>query len=175
MKLFLIAGKARSGKTMTAQILKQLLQERGKKVAITEYSKYIKMFAREFTNWDGVSEPKPREFLQDFGSYIRHGKNPNYFIKRMKEDILIYQDLLDVLIISDVRLPEELEEMSAYNPVSILVRNDSNFYDLNEKESTHETEHALDNYEKFQYSIINKKNEEIKSILEDILRSEFHL
>jgi len=50
MKLVLIAGKARSGKTQIAKMLKKLLQDRNMKVAITEYSKYIKLFAKELTD-----------------------------------------------------------------------------------------------------------------------------
>lgn len=174
MKLILIAGKARSGKTETAKMLKQLLQEKGYKTVITEYSKYIKLFAKEFTDWDGVSEPKPRAFLQDFGYYIRHeSASPDYFIERMKEDIRIYEKLIDVLIISDVRLVSEIEEMAFLNPITIHVKNDNNLYDLSEKESQHETEHALDNFENFQYSIINKTTEEIQDILNKLIESEF--
>lgn len=174
MKLILIAGKARSGKTETAKMLKELLRERNFKVAITEYSKYIKLFAKEFTEWDGVSEPKPRKFLQDFGFYIRHeSKNKNYFIDRMKEDIKIYEPLVDVLIISYVRLVSEIEEMMYMHPTTIQVKNDSNFYDLTKEESLHETEHALDNYKNFQYSIINKSTEEIQEILRKIIEEVF--
>lgn len=175
MKLFLIAGRARSGKTETAKLLKTMLEHRGLKVSITEYSKYIKLFAKELTNWDGVSELKPRRFLQDFGSFIRESKHADYFIRRMKEDLLIYEEIVDVLIISDVRLPSEIEELKSYSPITIYVKNDSNFYDLNEVESSHETEHALDNYENFQYSIINQTPKEIERILKNILRKELNL
>ncbi len=176
MNLILISGKARSGKTFTAKLLKELLEEKNKKVAITEYSKYIKLFAKELTNWDGISEPKPRTFLQEFGSHIReNSKNPHYFINRMKEDLEIYKELVDFLIISDVRLKEEIEEMLDWNPVTISVKNDFNVYDLKETEKKHITEHALENYEFFRYSIVNKTEKEIKEILKEILRKEWNL
>ena len=47
MKVYLIAGRARSGKTQTAKILKELLEKENRKVVITEYSKYIKLFAKD--------------------------------------------------------------------------------------------------------------------------------
>lgn len=170
MKLILIAGKARSGKSLVAHLLKQMLEEKKLRVAITEYSKYIKLFAEELTNWDGISEPKPRAFLQNFGSFIRHEKNNNlFFIKRMKEDIEIYKNFVDILIISDVRLKEEIEEMGMFNPLTIYVQNDNNLYDLSEEEKGHETEHDLDNYKNFLYSIKNKTPYEIKEIVKDII------
>lgn len=168
MKLFLIAGKARSGKTYASKILKELLEEKNLKVAITEYSKYLKLFAKELTNWDGLTEPKPRKFLQEFGSYIRHN-NQNFLINRMKEDIKIYENLVDVLIISDVRLKEEIENLNDINKLTIYIQNDFALYDLTEKEKHHETEHALDNYQNFDYSIVNKTEEEIKEILKKII------
>lgn len=171
MKLVLIAGKARSGKTETAKLLKEKLQAKNQKVAITEFSKYIKMFAKEFTNWDGVSEPKPRRFLQDFGSYIRHqSNNPNYFVQRMQEDILIYQELLDVLIISDVRLKAEIENFLNLQPITIHVSNDKNIYDLSEEEKQHETEHDLDFYESWNYNFENREIQEIDLLLDKVVQ-----
>ncbi len=173
MKLILIAGKARSGKTLAAKILKEELEKNGKRVVITEYSKYIKLFARELTDWDGFSEPKPRKFLQDFGSYVRHKtNNPKYFIERMKEDLEIYQEFCDVVIISDVRLEEEILEMKKYSPITIHIENRYNLYDLNQEEQGHETEHALDNFQNFDYSIKDKSESEMKSILISIGKKE---
>ena len=173
MKLVLIAGKARSGKTRAAHLLKEEILKKNQKVVITEYSKYIKMFAKELLGWDGMSEPKPRKFLQDFGTYVRHeSQNPNYFIERMKDDLEIYKHFVDVVIISDVRLKEEIECMRKYHPITIRVANDTNPYDLTEEEARHETEHALENYQNFDYSIENKTESEMKEILKDIMKKE---
>src|SRR5574344_440809 len=111
MKLFLIAGRARSGKTLAAQYLKEILDERKEKTVITEYSKYIKIFAKELLGWDGKSEPKPRTFLQDMGSYVRQNKSDTFFTGRMKEDIELYSHFVNNVIISDVRMPKEITEM----------------------------------------------------------------
>lgn len=169
MKIILIAGKARSGKTETSKILKQELETIGYKVAITEYSKYIKLFAKELIGWNG-EEPKPRKFLQDFGSYVRHkSNNPNYFVNRMKEDILLYQNWVDFLIISDVRLKQEIEELNEYNPLTIKVINDTNVYNLTEEESHHETELELDSYNNFDYIFQNKTIEEIHEEIKKLI------
>lgn len=170
MKVFLIAGKARSGKTKAAYLLKEILEGKNEKVVITEYSKYIKLFAKDLIGWDMVSEPKPRSFLQDMGEFVRKLNKDTYFVERMKEDLEIYKHFTDNVIISDVRMPKELDELKKFNPIKIKVVNDLASYDLNEVESAHITEHALDNYDKFDYIIKNKSEEEMKNILKEIVK-----
>ena len=170
MKVYLIAGKARSGKTKAAELLKKILEKENKKVVITEYSKYVKLFAKELLGWDMISEPKPRKFLQDMGTFVRELESDIYFTKRMKEDLEIYKHFVDDVIISDVRMPKELEELSDFKPLKIKVENTLSSYDLTNEEASHETEHALDNYLNFDYIIKNKTEEEMKEILENIVK-----
>ena len=169
MYLFLVAGKARSGKTLMANLLKKRLEEKGKKVVITEYSKYVKLFAKEMLGWDGITEPKPRKFLQDMGSFVRKYYNDIYFINRMKEDLEIYKRFVDVVIISDVRMPKEISELDSYKPITIKVINNSINYDLTEEEARHETEHALDNYDNFKYILEDKSEKELENIVNEIV------
>lgn len=171
VRLVLVAGKARSGKSEAAKFLKAYLTEKGKKVVITEYSKYIKLFAKEMIGWDGISEPKPRKFLQDFGFYVRHeSHDPDYFIRRMKEDLAIYEHLVDVVIISDVRLPREITEVSSFQPLKIKVESHLNVYDLNEEEASHETEVALDKYTDFDLIIKDKSVLEMQELLRQVVK-----
>lgn len=170
MKVYLIAGRARSGKTQTAKILKKLLEKENRKVVITEYSKYIKLFAKDFLGWDMISEPKPRAFLQEMGEYVRRLNKDTYFTERMKEDLNIYSHFMDDVIISDVRMPKEIDALKSFHPVKIMVINDYANYDLTNREANHETEHALDNYEEFDYMIKNKNEKEITEILEQMIR-----
>ncbi len=170
MKVILIAGKARSGKTKAAHILKKILEEKKEKVVITEYSKYIKLFAKDFLGWDMISEPKPRSFLQEMGEYVRKLNRDIYFVERMKEDLRIYEHFVDVVIISDVRMPKELDELKEFHPIKIQVANDLQSYDLTEEQEAHETEHALDNYTSFDYTIQNKTEKEMKEILLTIVK-----
>ena len=173
MRLILISGKARSGKTMLASLMKEYLEENHKKVVITEFSKYIKLFAKEFLGWDGVSEPKPRKFLQDFGYFIRHEfRNSHYFIDRMKEDLEIYEHFFDIVIISDVRLEEEIRSFQNDHPITIRVSHQGESLDLDETEKIHETEIALDQYTGFQYLLENQSVEEMKATLKEIVRKE---
>lgn len=172
MKIILIAGKAQSGKTTAANILKNLCKEKNLRACITEYSKYIKMFAKELTDWNGEIASKPRAFLQDFGSFVRQNKDEDFFIKRMKEDISIYSSFVDVLIISDIRFPREITSLKEYHPLTIKVDNHFEEKSLTKAEEAHETEHALDNFFDFDYSIKDKSLNEMREILKKIVEEE---
>ena len=168
MKIFLISGKAGSGKNEVANIIKENLGA----TVITSFSKYIQLFALEFTDWDGRDITKPREFLQNLGDTLR-GIDENFLIDRLIDDFKVYETKFDNVIISDVRLPHELEyikENSGYEVITIRVNSNSSARSLNDDEKNHHTELDLDNYDKFDYIIENKFDNtlenDVKSMLE---------
>ena len=67
MRLFLVCGKAGSGKNEVAEIIKNNLNN----TIVTAFSKYIKLFALELTDWDGNDNDKPRAYLQYMGDVLR--------------------------------------------------------------------------------------------------------
>lgn len=157
MKIYLVAGKAGSGKAEIAKIIKEHYLSLKHKPIITEYSKYLKLYANEILGWNG-SNPKPRKFLQDLGITIRDNMGmSNMLINRMIEDIKVYSLYYDVVIISDVRYPEEIEEMKKTfkNVYSIYVVNQFGKSELSLEEQTHITETALENYGNFDVTITN--------------------
>lgn len=157
MKIFVVAGKAGSGKGEVARFIKEYYIYKFENTVITEYSKYIKSFAKEMTDWDGTEERKPREFLQNFGVEIR--KDDKYFFtRRMLEDINIYTlNNTDVLVISDARMPDEIDEIKKEYPDmhSIYVVNQFKESKLTPTEQAHITEIALENYPNFDLTIAN--------------------
>ena len=166
MRIFLISGKAGSGKNEVANILRDNL----KNSVITSFSKYIKLFALEFTDWDGRDITKPREFLQNMGDTLR-GIDQNFLITRLIEDFKVYETKFDNVIISDVRLPHELEyikENSGYEVITIRVNSNSSARKLNGKEMKHHTELDLDNYDKFNYIIENKFDDTLECNVKSI-------
>lgn len=172
MKIFLIAGKAESGKAEVAKMIKEYYIYQRKDAVITEYSKYLKEYAKEMTDWDGLKVNKPRKFLQDLGYYIRNDLNmPNFFTERMLEDIKVYERDFEVAVICDVRYPNEIKDIkNTYDDViSILVVNQFGQSSLSIEEQTHESELALENYEGFDYTIINRDLKEVKEGLFNFL------
>ena len=172
MRVFLIAGKAGSGKSEVAKIIKNYYEKLKEKTVITEYSKYLKLYAREMLDWDGNNQNKPRDFLQEMGLFIRENlKQKDLLIKRMKTDMLVYEHFFKNVVISDVRYPEEIILMKEDYPkaISILVVNDLEDSPLTIKQARHKTEHALDNYEGFDYVIHNQFEQNLKNEVYEIL------
>ena len=165
MKIYLVAGKSGSGKNEVAQIIKNYYTSFGKRVLITEFSKYLKLYAKEVLNWH-EDEPKPRRFLQDIGVTIRENmEQPLILINRMFEDIRVYELYFDVVIISDVRLPEEIDEFKKKYPncKAIYVINQFEPSKLSIAEQMHITETALENYSNFDYTITNDNKNTLES------------
>lgn len=174
MKIYLVAGKSGSGKGEVAKIIKEYYLANKKKAIITEFSKYLKMYAKEIINWDG-QEPKPRKFLQDLGVTIRENMDmPLFLINRMKEDINIYSLYFDAIIISDVRLPQEIEEIKAtFKDVqSIYVINQFAQSKLSLEEQMHITETALENYTNFDITLANDELENLTDKVINYLEGE---
>lgn len=169
MKVYVIAGKAGSGKNTSANYIKEYYESIGKKCVITEISKYLKLFAYEMLNWDGKRETKPRKFLQDVGSYIRHELyGEDFLINRLLEDIKIYEKYVDVVIVADARLPKEIDLFKEQkNATAIKIINKFNDYELKNEEKLHETEIALNDYTGFDYEVNNYTFDNLK---EDIYK-----
>ncbi len=170
MKIFLISGKAGSGKNEVANILKKEL----KNAVITGFSKYIKLFALEYTDWDGRDLTKPREFLQTMGDELRK-INQNFLTNRLLEDFKVYERTFSYVIISDVRLIYELEYIKKNSPYSIItirVNASESKRDLKDKEKNHHTEIELDDYKKFDYILENKFDETLESQVKEIVERE---
>ena len=94
---------------------------------------------------------------------------PSFFTDRMLEDIKVYENFAQVCVIDDVRLPDEIEIIKeAYDDVtSILVINQFSDSKLTVEEQVHPTETALENYDKFDYTIINTDKAKLK---EDVFK-----
>ena len=163
MRIFLIAGKAGSGKGEVAKIIKEYYIYKLEKCVITEYSKPLKKFAQELTDWDGNPNTKPRKYLQDLGDQIRK-IDSKYFINKMLDDLKIYETLTDNLVISDVRMPDEIEDIKLNydNVYSICVENQFSASKLSVEEQAHITETALEDYAEFDYILANDSYDNLK-------------
>ena len=176
-KIFIISGKANSGKDTTAEFIDNIVKLQGKKVVNLQFSSYIKMYAKVISGWNGEEDSKPRTLLQQLGTDIIRNKIDNYlFINRIIEDIKVYSYYFDVITISDARLPEELDMVSdAFENVYKLNVVRPNFTSaLNKNELKHKTETALDTYDNYEYKIINDGslqdlNKKIEKIIKEVL------
>ena len=163
MRIFLVAGKAGSGKGEVAKLIKEYYIYKLESCVITQYSKYLKNFAKELTDWDGNENTKPRAYLQQLGDIIRK-KDIKYFINNMINDLAIYEDLTDNVVISDVKFPAEIEDIKLNydNVYAIWVENQFSHSNLSIEEQSHITETALETYAEFDYILANDKMEVLK-------------
>ncbi len=171
--IFLLYGKARSGKTTIAEIIKEYYSNCNKKIIITELSKYLKQYAKEYLNWDGNDETKPREFLQFIGTeVIRTNIDPLFLTNRLCQDIQVYSYLYDCIVVGDVRMPDELEipKQRFKKVYSIKVVRPGIESELTKQQQQHKTEVALDNYDKFDYIIENTTLEKLKEDTINIIK-----
>ena len=173
MKVILIAGKSGSGKSTLGSTIVKLLNQNKKRALQTEFSKYIKLYAKEMLDEQEIDE-KPRKFLQDMGVYIRNTIfDENFFIRRMLEDIKVYEKDFDTVVISDVRLKNEIEEMkkSENDVISIYIESNRK-NSLTEEEKNHITEHELENYSNFDYRIKVENQEDIIKFAKQLVEGE---
>jgi len=170
MKIIILSGKAGSGKNKVASIIENTLKT--KKVIIVSYASYLKEYAKNILKWDGLEETKPRTFLQQIGDYVKIIDN-KFLINRLMQDIEVYKNYFDVIIISDARFIEEIDCIKEkYNNVSVINVNGRE-NSLNNIEKKHITETALDDYNLYDFKIENKGSieeleQKVKNIIEVI-------
>lgn len=171
--IFLISGKARSGKDTTASIIHKIYSKKALKVINLQYSFYMKEYAKSISDWDGSEDTKPRELIQFIGTeLIRRNINELFFVNRICEDIEVYSYFFDVITVSDVRqiLEIEIPKSKFDKVVSIHIKRDNFNNNLTTTEKQHQTEIELDNYKGFDYIVnnqgtINDLELEIKKII----------
>ena len=158
MRLIIFGGKANSGKDTSAEYLDNFYKERGLKVVNIQIAYYIKMYAKQIAKWDGDNETKPRQLLQDLGTELIRKQIDNYFfIKRILQDIDIYSRYFDVVTISDGRMPEEMDSIKKAYPeaINIHVTRPGDVSHLTKGQKAHLTEILVDEYDKYDYEIVN--------------------
>ena len=169
-KIFILSGKARSGKTETAKIIENYYKE--KKCITISFAYYLKDYIKRITGWDGNENTKPRELLQHLGiELIKNNIDDKLLINRVLQDIEVFSYFYDIIIISDARLVDEVESIKDKYPNSVSIRisnNDNN--NLTDKQKNHITETGLDNYNNFDY-FVNNYYSNLEKEIENILRS----
>jgi dephospho-CoA kinase len=158
-KIIIISGKASSGKSLSANIIK----DNTNNTILLAYADYLKMYAKNISGWDGSEDTKPRELLQQLGvELIKNNINENMLINRIIEDIKVYSYFYDYIVITDARFPNEIESIKKEFDNVISVRINRNIYNLDKKYQNHSTETGMDEYNNYDYVIDN--NSDLKAL-----------
>lgn len=178
MKIFVIGGKAESGKTTFGNYLKEYLKDYGYKPCVMHITDPLYQYAEKYFDWNRYTDQKPREFLQKMGIEViqqKMGKR-DFLLNRLYEDIDILSNFFDTFIITDARLVHEFESIRDHfdDVVTIkLARKHKNSLSIDE--NNHITEKDLDNYNYFDYIVINTSLSDLNSSALDIVKREEEL
>jgi hypothetical protein len=148
LKVILFSGKAESGKTASALIVKKLLEEKGRKVIKLAYGDYVKYNLKLIYNWDGNKDEQGRKLLQHFGTDMVKAKNPLFWINTIIELLKVIQDDFNYVLIDDCRFPEEVNSYDYHDWYYWIFRIErpNHKSKLTEEQLLHISETALDNY-----------------------------
>ena len=176
MKIYVIGGKAKTGKTTFGNFLREELKDYGYKPCVMHITAPLYEYARNYFEWDGNENTKPREFLQKMGIEIIQNKlgKTDFLLNRLEEDIEILSEFFDAFIITDARLVHEFEALKEkYEDVVTIKLERENYNDyLTDEEREHRTEVELDKYENYDYIIENKVVDDLKTSAIEIVRNE---
>ena len=166
-KLFVLAGKSRSGKDTVASIIKE---NTNKKTLIYSVTTYLKKYIKDiYGTYD--EKNKPRDILQTLGKEIKE-KYPNFFLDRMKEDIRFLEEYYDIIVITGIRLVKELDFLKRnFSAVLIKIECDKE-NNLTEHQKKDITETDVDNYHDYDYVINNKDCEHLKQKIKTIMEEQ---
>ena len=176
MKIYIIGGKAKSGKNTFGELLRDNLKEYGYKPCVMQITEPLYSYARNYFEYDMEKDEKPREFLQKMGIEIIREKlnKPNFLINRLKEDIEILSNFFDTFIITDARLENEFINLKKTytNVTTIKIERENYYVELSEEEKNHITETEIDKFDEFDYKIINSGYSSLEEQAKEIVKKE---
>lgn len=170
-KIFIVSGKARSGKDLVSDLICNYYKD--KKCKKLSYAYYLKQYVKDITGWNGSEEDKPRDILQQIGiELIKEKISETFLIDRIIEDIKIYSYFYDIIVITDARLVNEIDlPKKNFNNIITIRVNKKSDNGLTNIQKNHITETDLDNYNNFDYILDNNKNyEELVDNLNKVLK-----
>ena len=176
MKIFVIGGKAKCGKSTFGEFLKEQLKDYGYKPCVMHITEPLYEYAKNYFNYDPIVDEKPREFLQKMGIEIIRDKmgKKDFLLNRLFEDIEILSNFFDAFIITDARLINEFEKIKDQYIDTVLIKLERDNYNdmLTEEETKHITELEVDQYDNYDYVIKNRSLNNLKTQALEIVRNE---
>jgi len=176
MKIYVIGGKAKTGKNTFGEYLREELKKYGYKPCILRITEPLYSYARNYFDWNGNENDKPREFLQKMGIEIIRDKmdKKDFLLNRLFEDIEILSNFFDVFIIVDARLVREFEILKKKyeDVVTIKINRKMEHSILTLDEQKHITELEVDLYNDYDYIIENHAIEDLEKASIEIIRNE---
>lgn len=161
LDVFLVAGKARAGKDTFAKVLKNMLENRGKRVLITHYADLVKWYCKQYFDWNGEKDVNGRTLLQLVGTEIFRRDNPDYWVNHVIQGVFYSQSNWDAVVIPDCRYLNEIDKSKWQKVIdycqvhTIKITRPTNKDGLTVAQRNHSSETELDNFNSFDYIVPN--------------------
>lgn len=170
-KVFLLHGKAQSGKNYCADIMKALCETKGEKVLTIAFADWVKDCLRRYYGVEDYKSEWGRSNITHFATDTCRKNDPDIWARVVATTVKAMESEWDIVLIPDWRFENEAEVMERYFPnkvVKVLItRPDVNNVDkMTEKQREHQSETELDNYHFFDYFVINKTNFEEETLIQ---------
>ena len=176
MKIFLVSGKARHGKDTIGNFIEEYCKENHITVCRTQIAKYLKMYIKDYFGWDGSEETKPRTLLQELGTDVIRGKmnKPYFFANRTVEDLEILSNFFDVAVITDIRVPLEIESIKEkFNDVVVIKVERINYEsEMTKEQQNHKIENSMNDYNDYDYILTNDTLDQLQEDVIEVLKKE---
>lgn len=181
--IYMLHAAAQSGKNTVADIMKEKYESQGKRVLIIAEADYVKFVLEKYYGITEFKSPEGRSRIQQFATDMCRSINPNIWSNVVTSLIEVAQCSFDVVIVPDWRFMNEYKNMDFLYPKKVrtvlISRPDVNSVDnMTESQRNHQSETELDNFENYDYNIINKTNhldETIRQVEEMIEKEERRL
>ena len=141
MTVIYIGGKAQHGKDTTAAFLQSELEKKGKRTLIAHYGDFVKFVAEKWQGWDGRKDEHGRRLLQRVGTDVIRNRDPEFWVRFMRNMVYFFGNDYDYLLIPDCRFPNEI-----WWAPGVYIRVERPNFDngLTPEAQAHESETALD-------------------------------
>lgn len=146
MKVMAISGKAQHGKDTTANMLKKLMEQKGKTVLIFHYADLLKHICLSYFDWDGKKDDAGRRILQYVGTDVIRAKQPDYWVDFATGFLRLFPDEWDYVLIPDCRFPNEVDCLgqAGFDMMHVRIVRPGFKSPLSSEQQMHPSETALD-------------------------------
>jgi hypothetical protein len=161
-RIYLLHARAQSGKDTCAAIMKEEYEKRGKRVIIIAFADYVKWCLDKYYGVKDCKSPEGRTTIQHFATDLVRKNDPTFWGRTVADLLRAIEDDFDYAIIPDWRFENEYTSLAsrfASNIIAtvLITRPDNNKTDnMTYEQRNHQSETELDNWQIFDYNIINE-------------------
>lgn len=142
------SGKARNGKDSAGNILKEKLEEKGKRVLKINLADYLKFLTATYFGGSYERTPKNRTLWQRFGTEKVRSVEPDFWVNTIIRMLNVFGEDFDYVIISDVRFPNEITQFDeqSFDVVAVKINRLGFENDLTTEQRQHLSETSMDSF-----------------------------